>query len=128
LWVKRDPVTGEVRKRKYGPWMLQAFRALAKLKGLRGTALDLFGYSAERRMERRLVTEYEALISEVLTRLAPHNHALALDLARVPEHIRGFGHVKERHVKQAKEHEARVLAAFREARPTATVTPIPVAA
>src|SRR5207244_12045971 len=113
--------TVEVRKRNYGPWMLQAFRALAKLKGLRGTALDLFGYSAERRMERRLVTEYEALISEVLTRLAPHNHALALDLARVPEHIRGFGHVKERHVKQAKEHEARVLAAFREARPTATV-------
>jgi indolepyruvate ferredoxin oxidoreductase len=68
-------------------------------------------------MERALIDEYEALLGELLGQLAPHNHALAVELARIPEHIRGYGHVKERHVKIAKANEAELLAAFRAATP-----------
>jgi indolepyruvate ferredoxin oxidoreductase len=128
MWVKPDPVTGEVKKRKYGRWMLSAFRVLAKLKRLRGTPFDLFGHTDERRMERRLIADYETVTGEVLEKLTRHNHALAVDLASLPEHIRGFGHVKSAHLKQAKEHEARVLAAFRAAQFGAGVIPIRVAA
>jgi len=114
---KPDPVTGEARKSKYGPWMMSAFRVLAKLRRLRGTPLDVFGRTAERRMERALIGEYEALIDELLAKLAPHNHGLAVELASIPEHIRGYGHVKDRHVKAAKEKQAELLNAFRTATP-----------
>ena len=97
---KPDPRTGEPRKRAYGPWMLKAFRVLAKMRRLRGTALDVFGSTAERRMERRLIGDYEAMVDELLGKLAPHNHALAVELASIPEHIRGYGHVKERHLRR----------------------------
>ena len=120
LTNKPDPTTGEPRKSSYGPWMMSAFRVLAKLKGVRGTALDVFGRSAERKTERQLIVDYEALIGEVTPRLAAHNHALAVELASIPEHIRGFGHVKERHLKAAKAKEAELLAAFRAAQPAAT--------
>jgi indolepyruvate ferredoxin oxidoreductase len=86
---------------------------LSQLRGLRGTPLDIFGYSAERRMERKLIADYEALLDEVLSGLTPQNHALAVELAAVPEKIRGFGHVKEAHLKAAKACEADLLAAFR---------------
>jgi len=120
LLAKPDPVTGEVQKRTYGPWMLSAFRVLAKLRRFRGTALDVFGRTAERRMERALPGEYAQLIDELLATLAPHNHALAVELAQVPEHIRGYGAVKERHLKAAKAKETELLAAFRGAKPTPT--------
>ena len=68
-------------------------------------------------MERALPAQYETLIDEVLAALAPHNHGLAVELARIPEHIRGYGHVKERHLDSAKAKEAELLAAFRGARP-----------
>ena len=68
-------------------------------------------------MERALVGEYEMLVGELLARLAPHNHALAVELAQVPEHIRGYGHVKLRHVQAAKAKEAELLAAFRASTP-----------
>jgi indolepyruvate ferredoxin oxidoreductase len=128
MWVKADPMTGEIKKRKYGAWMLNAFRVLAKLKTLRGTALDPFSYQAERKAERQLIADYEKLIGEVLAKLAPHNLALAVELAQVPEHIRGYGHVKQRHLRQAKEHEARVLAAFRAAQTRAPTIPVREAA
>ncbi len=67
-------------------------------------------------MERALIGEYETLVDELVAALAPHNHALAVELAQVPEHIRGFGHVKERHLKAAKAKEAELLAAFRAAK------------
>ena len=95
---------------------MRAFRVLAKMRRLRGTALDVFGRTAERRMERALIGEYEALVAELLRDVAPHNQSLALELAQIPEHIRGYGHVKERHLKQAKAKEAELLAAFRGAR------------
>ena len=117
IFNKADPVTGEAKKSIYGPWMMNAFRVLAKMRRLRGGPLDVFGRTAERRMERALPGEYERLVTELTGALAPHNHALAVELARIPEQIRGFGHVKERHLKAAKAKEAELLAAFRAARP-----------
>jgi indolepyruvate ferredoxin oxidoreductase len=93
--------------------MLPAFRMLAKFKFLRGTPLDIFGYSEERKTERKLIADYEALIGEVMGKLNPDNHALAVGLANIPEKIRGFGHVKARHLAAAKADEAALLEQFR---------------
>ena len=93
--------------------MLPAFRLLAKLKVLRGTALDVFGYAEERRTERKLVSDYEALLAEITASLTPDNHHLAVGLANFPEKIRGFGHVKLRHLVAAKADEAALLEQFR---------------
>jgi indolepyruvate ferredoxin oxidoreductase len=92
---------GELIKRPYGPFMFTAFRWLAKLKGLRGTALDVFGRTEERRMERALIAQYRADVDTLLGGLSADRHALALEIARVPEQIKGFGHVKERNAKAA---------------------------
>jgi len=108
--------------------MMSAFRVLAKMKGLRGTAFDIFGRTAERKHERQLVTDYEALIRELLASLAEHNHAIAVELASIPEHIRGYGHVKERHLKAAKAKEAALVVAFRAAKPAEAAAAMPVAA
>jgi indolepyruvate ferredoxin oxidoreductase len=117
LLNRPDPVTGEARKSEFGPWMLGAFRVLAKLKDLRGTALDVFGRTEERRMERRLIVDYERTIDELLAKLDRERHATAVAIARIPEEIRGFGHVKMRNLKTAKEKEAALLAAFRSPAP-----------
>jgi indolepyruvate ferredoxin oxidoreductase len=113
LLAQRSKATGEPRKISFGPWMLTVFRLLAKLKFLRGTALDPFGYTAERRTERQLVRHYETLLDELLAKLAPDNHHLAVGLASVPEKIRGFGHVKLRHLAAAKAEEMALLEQFR---------------
>jgi indolepyruvate ferredoxin oxidoreductase len=113
LWAKTDPVTGEPAKRTYGPWMMTAMRFLATLKGLRGTAFDVFGYSAERRTERALIGEYERTMDEVLDKLAPDTVSIAIELASVPEHIRGYGPVKERHLRDARAREADLLEQLR---------------
>jgi indolepyruvate ferredoxin oxidoreductase len=109
LWAKNDPVTGEPRKRTYGPWMLKAMSLLAKMKGLRGTAFDVFGHSAERRGERALIDEYRKTIESLLDALTPQRVALAAEIAAIPEFIRGYGPVKERHLKDAKVREAALL-------------------
>lgn len=121
LLARRDPNTGLPRKMSFGPWMMGAFSALAKLKGLRGTALDLFGYTQERRTERRLIADYEALLNELLSKLSPENHALCVALAAIPEKIRGFGHVKERHLTAAKAEEATLLAQLRDGQASAAL-------
>jgi indolepyruvate ferredoxin oxidoreductase len=113
LLASRDPATGHLKKRAYGPWIFTAMRYLARMKGLRGRWLDPFGHSAERRTERRLITEYESVIAELLTRLSPENYGLAVEIAQIPEHIRGYGHVKQRHLEGARHREAELLAAFR---------------
>ncbi|MEM9627728.1 MAG: indolepyruvate ferredoxin oxidoreductase family protein [Pseudomonadota bacterium] len=120
LLAKRDPVSGHPRKKAYGPWIFTAFNYLAKLKVLRGTAFDPFGYTAERKTERRLITHYEALIVEILTRLDHDNHALAVEIASLPEQIRGFGHVKERHLAEVDARETALLDALR--RPAEALT------
>jgi indolepyruvate ferredoxin oxidoreductase len=93
---------GELIKQKYGPFMFSAFRWLAKFKGLRGTALDVFGYTEERRTERALIGEYRRAIEILLPDLDAGNLALAVDIARVPEQIKGFGHVKEHNLTAAR--------------------------
>jgi indolepyruvate ferredoxin oxidoreductase len=113
LLAKADPVTGAPRKMTFGPWMMGAFKVLAKLKGLRGTAFDPFGYTHERRTERQLVADYHDLLGELLKGLAVSNLPLAVALASIPEKIRGFGHVKERHLKQAKGEEAELMGRWR---------------
>jgi indolepyruvate ferredoxin oxidoreductase len=118
LFARKDKVTGLPKKVTLGPWMLPAFRMLAKFKVLRGTALDVFGYSQERRAERKLITDYEALLDEIMSKLNPDNHAIALGLANIPEKIRGFGHVKARHLVAAKADEAALLEQFRSGQPT----------
>ena len=109
----RDPQTGHLRKRSFGPWMLSVFRLLAKLRRLRGTSLDIFGRSEERKAERRLIREYEVVIEEILNHLAPVNHTAAVDLAALPLEIRGFGHVKQANLVRAKAKEALLLSRFR---------------
>jgi indolepyruvate ferredoxin oxidoreductase len=117
LLAKADPATGEPRKMSFGPWMMSAFALLAKLKFLRGTAFDIFGYSEERRTERKLVEDYIAMLDEVLGKLTSDNHALAVGLAAIPEKIRGFGPVKTRHLVTAKADEAALLEQFRAGKP-----------
>jgi indolepyruvate ferredoxin oxidoreductase len=90
-----------------------AFKLLARLRGLRGTAFDIFGRTAERRAERQLIKDYEATVDEILRSLTAENHALAVKIASVPEDIRGYGHVKEANLKAAKAKEADLLAALR---------------
>ena len=86
---------GRPVKRAFGPWMLQGFRVLAALRRLRGTAFDPFGRTEERRTERRLIEEYRAVIEDILARWDEVDADTALALAKLPEQIRGYGHVKE---------------------------------
>ena len=115
--ARKDPTTGEPRKITFGPWMGNVFAALAKFRFLRGTAFDPFGYTDERRIERALIDDYHRVLGEALDALSPANHHLAVALANIPEKIRGYGHVKTRHLKAAKAEEAALLEQFR-ARPT----------
>ncbi|MEM8659727.1 MAG: DUF6537 domain-containing protein, partial [Pseudomonadota bacterium] len=95
LFSKKDPLTGHPRKREFGPWMMMAFRMLARFKGLRGTAFDVFGYTAERRQERLDIAEYESLIDDVRAYLDVENYDTACALAALPAKLRGYGHVKD---------------------------------
>jgi indolepyruvate ferredoxin oxidoreductase len=88
---------------------------LARLRRLRGTRLDLFGRSEERRAERRLIAEYETLLDEIVDRLTSASYAAAVELASLPLEIRGFGHVKEAEIARAKAQEAALLTGFRAA-------------
>ena len=113
LLARRDKITGVPRKMTFGPWIFPVFRMLAKFKFLRGTVFDPFGHTAERKIERSLVREYEALLEEIFVKLTPENHHLAVGLAAIPDKIRGFGHVKLRHLKTAKADESALLEQFR---------------
>jgi indolepyruvate ferredoxin oxidoreductase len=114
LFARRDPTSGHLKKSAYGPWMWHAFRVLAGLRRLRGTAFDPFGYTAERRGERRILAEYEATLNELADRLTPSNHPVALALAEVPAQIRGYGHIKEANLIAAKAKWADLLQKLRE--------------
>jgi len=103
---------GRPHKRRFGQWILRVFRVLARLRGLRGTPFDPFGYSADRRLERQLIRAYEARIDELLGKVSAENHSLALAIASIPDGIRGYGHVKRAHVEAAREKEAELLQAL----------------
>jgi len=113
LLARRDKETGLPRKTTFGPWVMRAFGLLAKFRFLRGTVLDPFGHSVERKTERKLIADYEAMLAELFDRLSVENHPVAVGLAAIPEKIRGFGHVKQRHLAAAKADEAALLEQLR---------------
>ncbi len=108
----RKNAQGEPVKSSFGPWIVPLFRLLASLKWLRGTVFDIFGYMEDRRSERKLITDYEILMNEILQVLSLENHAIAVALASMPEKIRGFGHVKARHLDAAKAEQQSLLQQF----------------
>ncbi|HVO90870.1 MAG TPA: indolepyruvate ferredoxin oxidoreductase family protein [Casimicrobiaceae bacterium] len=114
---KPDAETGVPRKTEYGPWMMAALRVLAKMRRLRGTPFDVFGHSAERKLERALIDNYERVVDEILRGLRADNYAIGVDLASLPEHIRGYGYIKERNVRDTKLREAALLERFRAPKP-----------
>jgi indolepyruvate ferredoxin oxidoreductase len=113
LFAKRN-AKGELLKASFGPWMGQVFKVLARLKGLRGTALDVFGHTAERKEERAWMDEYIAIVGELCATLNADNHAAALEIAQVAEQVRGYGHVKARHLKAARSRWDELLVAWRQ--------------
>ncbi|MBX9401168.1 indolepyruvate ferredoxin oxidoreductase family protein [Lysobacter sp. BMK333-48F3] len=112
LLAKKD-AQGRLIKQEFGPWVFTAFKWMAKLRGLRGGTFDIFGYTEERKMERRLIAEYEQTVGDLLSSLDGGNVDLAAEIASIPEHIRGYGHVKEDHLHKAKAREAELLKEFR---------------
>ena len=96
---RKDPHTGRPRKYEFGGWVTPVFKVMAKMKGLRGSAFDIFGYTEERKMERGLIERYEATVSRLIAELSPDNHALATEIACLPDKIRGYGFIKEDSVK-----------------------------
>jgi indolepyruvate ferredoxin oxidoreductase len=126
LIARRDKTTGHLRKQQFGPWMMSAFGLLAKARRLRGTALDPFGYSAERRTERALIREYEALVESLLERLSADTLAQIVPIARLPMDIRGYGHVKDKAVAAYREALGARIADLAQARSPAP-TPVPLA-
>jgi indolepyruvate ferredoxin oxidoreductase len=113
--IARRNERGELVKQPFGPWVRTAMRTLARLKFLRGTAFDPFGRTEERRTERALIGQYRACIEELLPALSAENLAQAAEIARIPEEIRGYGHVKERHLAAARAKWDRLVSAWREA-------------
>ena len=111
LFSRRDKATGQLKKRMFGPWMFRVFPLLAKLKILRGTWADPFGHTDERRTERALVDEYEALIKKLLANLTD-NYSVSCKLADVPSRIRGYGHVKDESIRLARERQRELIVAL----------------
>jgi indolepyruvate ferredoxin oxidoreductase len=109
---KINPSTGLPMKREFGQWMMSGFRLLSLLKGLRGTPLDIFGYSAERQIERRLINDYQRMLSVVIAELTSENLHLAVELASLPDAIRGYGHVKEKSLQEMDKRKVELLQAF----------------
>jgi len=112
--LARRDAQGLLQKRAYGAWMGLVFRALAPMKRLRGTWLDVFGKTDERRMERQLAADYLALAQELARSLDAGNRDAALDLANVPDSIRGYGHVKDKSVEAARARQASLWDRYRE--------------
>ncbi|EJM13183.1 indolepyruvate ferredoxin oxidreductase, alpha/beta subunit [Pseudomonas sp. GM21] len=117
LLARRDPDTGLPKKTEFGPWIVPVFRVLAKLRMLRGTPLDVFGYTAERRQERALIQRYEAVIAEILSVLeegrSSSHYDTMVELASLPEQIRGYGHVRAKAMELATQREAVLLDVMR---------------
>jgi indolepyruvate ferredoxin oxidoreductase len=109
LIAKTDPATGRPKKMRFGPWMMRGLKLLARMKGLRGGRFDIFGYSAERKTERKLIADYEALLDDIVPRLKPETSEVVTALAALPEQIRGYGPVKAAAIEKAKLREKELL-------------------
>lgn len=112
LFARVDKTTGRPKKREYGHWMLKVFALLARLRGLRGTRWDVFGYSEERQAERRMIVDYEEAVAAVLRRLDHDNHDLACEIAALPEEVRGYGPVKQAATEQYNDQLKAKLSAY----------------
>ncbi|NYE62982.1 indolepyruvate ferredoxin oxidoreductase [Duganella sp. 1224] len=115
LLAKKD-AKGHLVKAEFGSWMWSAFKLLAKFKGLRGGVFDIFGYTEERKMERALIAEYREMVTTLIDTLNADNHATAVELAALPEKVRGYGHVKDAAVATYRSDKARLLAQFAQQR------------
>jgi indolepyruvate ferredoxin oxidoreductase len=116
LLARRDKVTGHLQKTEYGGWMIHAFRLLARLKFLRGTAFDPFGYTAERKTERKLIDDYRTMIEERVATLKSGQIPVLVKLARLPEAIRGYGHIKQASIVKSLAEKARLEAELDDSR------------
>lgn len=112
LFQRRDPETGRYPKREFGAWMAPLLKGLARLKFLRGTVFDPFGYAAHRRQERQLIVDFERDLARVMGGLTPQNHGIAVEIASLPESIRGYDTVKDASIGRATESRARLFERF----------------
>lgn len=112
LFAATDPETGRPIKKSYGPWMRKAFGVLAGLRGVRGTMFDPFGYLAERKQERALIEQYEETVLELLANLTVDNYNVAIEIAQLPEEIKGYGEVKARKIATVEEQKGALLSSF----------------
>ena len=117
LLAKRDPHTGKLIKREFGGWMLPLLRVVARFRKLRGSALDIFGYTTERKTERDLITAYEDDIEQLLDETRLDNLDTAIEIAGLPQQIRGFGHVKQTSIEAVASRHAELLKKFSGADP-----------
>ena len=108
LLSRKDPDTGELRKRAFGPWIFKVMKLLSSLKAVRGSPLDIFGYLPERKVERQLISEYEKMLEQMIIHLSAQTYEAAVELASLPEQIRGFGHVKEEHLASIQDVQKRL--------------------
>jgi indolepyruvate ferredoxin oxidoreductase len=116
LFAKKDPETGFLKKKEFGSWVLVAFKILSRMKFLRGTAFDIFGWTEERKMERQLIDDYRSLVEEIVDSVTESNIDLAKKLLSLPEEIKGFGHVKEANVAQVTASWQELLDQYRSSR------------
>jgi len=100
---------GRPKKREFGPWILKSFGLLTKLKSLRGTPLDVFGYHQDRKAERELIKDYENLVNDLVAQVNQSNQAIILELFSIPKNIRGFGPVKAQSIINARQCEKELL-------------------
>ena len=115
LFAKKDPETGFLKKKEFGSWVLGAFKILSRMRFLRGTAFDIFGWTDERKMERQLIEDYRLLVEEILDSVNESNFDIAKRLLSLPEEIKGFGHVKEANVIQVRASWQELLHQYRTA-------------
>ena len=108
----KDPATGLPVKREFGSWIMVVFRALSACRGLRDTIFDPFRFSSERRLERKLLSDYETLVAQLIAHVESHNHVHAVDLARLPLKVRGYGYVKLRAAEAVEKEQVRLMTAF----------------
>ena len=113
LFAPRDPNTGKLKKITIGAWILPIFKILSKFKFLRGTIFDPFGKTQERRKERLLINQYLNDINSILDKMNSKNVTLAIQIASIPEMIRGYGHVKEENISKASEKREDLLKLWR---------------
>jgi len=121
LWSSTDPDTGRPRKHSYGRWMLVAMRLLAVFKFLRGSRFDIFGRTQERLIERQLIVDYEKTVNRLLASLSQENRELAVEIASIPEQIRGYDAVKLENVRRAKQRETELLDRYEKSAPLLVV-------